>query len=322
MIEQVPALLAGDRRTAAKMISLIENDGPGKHELLKALYPHTGNAYIVGITGSPGAGKSSLTDQIITYLRKQGKKIGVIAVDPTSPFTGGAILGDRIRMNEHFLDKEVFIRSMGTRGSLGGLARATKEVLKVLDAFGCDFILVETVGVGQSELEIMTAADSTVVVLTPGAGDSIQAIKAGIMEIADVFAVNKADLEGADRVVTEVQVMLDLSSHTRPKGPASWRPPVIKTVTISGAGVEELVNAVFAHRAHLEESGRLTVERKARLKAELSEIIEFHIKDLIKEKVEKSGQWDVLLEQVISRTVDPHTAADQILEQGLLRGDC
>ncbi|MDD2421898.1 MAG: methylmalonyl Co-A mutase-associated GTPase MeaB, partial [Heliobacteriaceae bacterium] len=264
MIEQIPALLAGDRRIAAKMITLVENGGTGRYDLLKALHPHTGKAYIVGITGSPGAGKSSLTDKVITALRKQGEKVGVVAVDPSSPFTGGALLGDRIRMNDHYQDKDVFIRSMGTRGSLGGLARATKEVLKVLDAFGCTFILVETVGVGQAELEIMTAADTTVVVLTPGAGDSIQAIKAGIMEIADVFAINKADLDGADRVVTEVRAMLDLAEHTRLTR-LDWRPPVIKTVTMSNLGIEDLVEGIMAHRKFLEGSGQLREERKFRL---------------------------------------------------------
>ncbi|MBC9783923.1 methylmalonyl Co-A mutase-associated GTPase MeaB [Heliobacterium chlorum] len=319
MLDQVPALLAGERRVAAKMITLIENDGPEKQEVLKALHPHTGNAYIIGITGSPGAGKSSLTDQIISALRKRGKKVGVVAVDPTSPFTGGAILGDRIRMNDHYNDKGVFIRSMGTRGSLGGLARSTKEVLKVFDAFGCDFILVETVGVGQSELEIMTAADTTVVVLTPGAGDSIQAIKAGIMEIADVFAVNKADLEGADRVVTEVEVMLDLSQRSRSGGSQTWRPPVVRTVAMRSAGIEDLLDAILAHRNHLEASGQLNEERKNRVKLELSEIIEHHIKDLIRNKVVKSGLWDKLLEQVLERTIDPHSAAIDIVDKGLVR---
>ncbi|ABZ85279.1 lao/ao transport system ATPase [Heliomicrobium modesticaldum Ice1] len=313
MIDQIPALLAGERRVAAKMITLVENGGPEKQELLKALHPYTGKAYIVGITGSPGAGKSSLTDRLISGLRKQGKKVGVVAVDPTSPFTGGAILGDRIRMNEHYMDKEVFIRSMGTRGSLGGLARATKEVLKVLDVFGCDYILVETVGVGQSELEIMTAADTTVVVLTPGAGDSIQAIKAGIMEIADVFAVNKADLEGADRVVTEIEVMLDLGARTRPGAAQQWRPPVVRTVAMRDSGIDQLLAAIQKHRDHLETTGKLADERKQRIKLELREVIEHHIKDLIRNKVEKTGEWDRILDEVIQRTLDPHTAAEQVL---------
>ncbi|MBM7866824.1 methylmalonyl Co-A mutase-associated GTPase MeaB [Heliobacterium gestii] len=320
MIDQIPALIAGERRVAAKMITLVENGGPEKQELLKALYPHTGKAYVLGITGSPGAGKSSLTDRLISGLRKQGKKVGVVAVDPTSPFTGGAILGDRIRMNEHYMDKDVFIRSMGTRGSLGGLARATKEVLKVLDVFGCDYILVETVGVGQSELEIMTAADTTVVVLTPGAGDSIQAIKAGIMEIADVFAVNKADLEGADRVVTEIEVMLDLGARTRP-GTQEWRPPVVRTVAMRDSGIDQLLDAVQKHRDHLETTGKLADERKQRIKLELREVIEHHIKDLIRNKVEKTGEWDRILDEVIHRTLDPNTAAEQVLEKGLASGE-
>ncbi|KAB2952353.1 methylmalonyl Co-A mutase-associated GTPase MeaB [Heliorestis acidaminivorans] len=315
MIDQIPALLAGDRRVLARMITYIENDGEEKEDLLRELHHHTGKGYVIGITGSPGAGKSSLTDRVITELRKEGHKVGVIAVDPTSPFSGGAILGDRIRMNEHYLDKGVFIRSMGTRGSLGGLSRATKEVIKVLDAFGCDFIIVETVGVGQSELEIMTAADTTVVVLTPGAGDSIQAIKAGIMEIADIFVVNKADLPGVDRVVTEIEVMLDLGGYK--KGDQAWRPPVKKTVSTSGTGVDILVKEIKVHRQQMEKTGRLDLERQRRLRAEVSEIIEVRIKEMIRDQLGRSGQWDELLEGVISRTVDPYTAAHKILKEEL-----
>ncbi|QGG47277.1 methylmalonyl Co-A mutase-associated GTPase MeaB [Heliorestis convoluta] len=315
MVEQIPALLGGDRRVLARMITYVENDGEGKEALLRELHPYTGKAYVIGITGSPGAGKSSLTDRIITELRKGDYKVGVIAVDPTSPFTGGAILGDRIRMSDHYLDQSVFIRSMGTRGSLGGLSRATKEVIKVLDASGCDFIIVETVGVGQSELEIMTAADSTLVVLTPGAGDSIQAIKAGIMEIADIFVVNKSDLAGADRVVTEIEVMLDLGGYK--KGDQSWRPPVAKTVSINGKGVDELVQKVKAHRQHLEKSGRLDQERQRRLKAEVSEIIEERIKEMIRQQLGRSGQWNDLLEEVVARKIDPYTVASQIIKEEL-----
>ncbi|MCW2277150.1 methylmalonyl Co-A mutase-associated GTPase MeaB [Heliophilum fasciatum] len=320
MIEHVPALLAGDRRIAAKMISLVENNGDQKTEILKAIYPHTGKAYILGITGSPGAGKSSLTDQIISQYRQRGQKVGVIAVDPTSPFTGGALLGDRIRMNEHYTDRNVFIRSMGTRGSLGGLSRSTKEAIKILDAFGCDIIIVETVGVGQSELEIMTAADTTIVVLTPGAGDSIQAIKAGIMEIADIFAINKADLLGADRVVTEVEVMLDLAAHNHPQGSLPWRPPVVKTITVRNEGVDKLIKAVDSHHEYLNESGRFTTERQERLKAEFAEIMEHHIRDLIRNQLQKTGEWQALQDQVMGRTVDPHTAAEEILTKTFKKG--
>lgn len=209
----IEGILNGDRRMVARAISLIEDEASEKEGILSAIFPYTGKAYCLGITGAPGAGKRSLVDQLLVLLRRQGLKVGVIAIDPTSPFTGGAILGDRIRMQEHALDKGVFIRSMGTRGSLGGLSRATKDVVQVLDAFGKDIVIIETVGVGQSEVDIIKYADTTMVVLTPAGGDSVQTIKAGIMEIADVFVVNKADLPGADRTVSEISMMLDLGGR-------------------------------------------------------------------------------------------------------------
>ncbi|MGZ4134153.1 MAG: methylmalonyl Co-A mutase-associated GTPase MeaB, partial [Tumebacillaceae bacterium] len=245
----VQRILDGDKRAVARAITYIENDNPEKLDILRDLHPHTGNAYLVGLTGAPGAGKSSLTDRVIYHLRKQNLRIGVIAVDPTSPFTGGAILGDRVRMGNHALDPEVFIRSMGTRGSLGGLARATQEAIRVLDAYGCHVILIETVGVGQSELDIMHVADTTVVVLNPSAGDHIQTIKAGIMEIADLFAINKADLPGTDKTEREVQYMLDLLGHI------PWRPPVVRTISRENQGVKELWEKIEAHKAYLQQSG-------------------------------------------------------------------
>jgi len=309
MHELVQRLLTGDRRAAARIITLVENNSPDKEELLSGIFPHTGKAFILGITGSPGAGKSSLVDSLTAYFRKQGLSIGIIAVDPTSPFTGGAILGDRIRMQEHALDRGVFIRSMGTRGSLGGLARATKEAIKVLDAYGRDLIMVETVGVGQSELDIMAAADTTMVVLNPGAGDSIQTIKAGIMEIADVFVVNKCDRDGADKTAAEVEAMLDLGHGQNP----NWRPPVVKTSTLDGKGIPELVAAIDKHREFANSSGEFASRRAAQLKAEVTETVEHYLKELLWSKVGDSGEMSKLLEEGAERKLDPYTIARRIL---------
>ncbi len=309
MHELVQRLLDGDRRAVARIITLIENNAQDKEQLLRELFPHTGRAFVLGITGSPGAGKSSLADSLTSYYRKQGLTIGVIAVDPTSPFTGGAILGDRIRMQEHALDKGVFIRSMGTRGSLGGLARATKEAIKALDAYGRDIILVETVGVGQSELDIMATADTTMVVLNPGTGDSIQTIKAGIMEIADIFVVNKCDRDGADKMAAEVSAMLDLGHGQNP----NWRPPVMKTSTLDGRGIPELVEAVSKHREFAVSSGLFANRRAQQLKAEVTETVEHYLKELLWQKAGASGEMDKLLEDAAQRKLDPYTIARRIL---------
>ncbi len=304
----VEEILAGNRRSLARAITLVENELPGKQEVLKALFPHTGKAYVVGVTGSPGAGKSSLVDRLMAEIRQRGLTVGVIAVDPTSPFSGGALLGDRIRMQEHALDPGVFIRSMGTRGSLGGLARTTKEVIKVLDAAGKDVVLVETVGVGQSELEIMHAADTTVVVLTPGAGDVIQTLKAGIMEIADVFAVNKADLDGATKVVTEVQTMLELDRKRE------WVPPVVPTVSLTGKGVVDLLDAIQRHRAYLVTSGKLSAKRERRQGSEVLDLVLEQLKKMITEQILQSGEISQAMERVLRREGDPYTAAQEIIK--------
>lgn len=301
-------LLAGNRRALAKAITVVENGTEGKKELLAEIYPHTGNAYVVGITGSPGAGKSSLVDRLTEHIRKHyGLTVGIIAVDPTSPFSGGALLGDRIRMQDHVLDEGVFIRSMGTRGSLGGLSRATKEAIKVLDASGMDIILVETVGVGQSELDIMNAADTTVVVLTPGAGDIIQTLKAGIMEIADVFAVNKADLEGADRTVTEVESMLELDKER------DWTPPVVPVISLHNKGLDQLYQAILKHKEYLIESGQLAVHRQQRLKSEVVEVVLEQLKQKITREFKESGNFEEILEKVVKREIDPYQASEVIL---------
>lgn len=277
MQDLIQKVLSGDRRAVARAISLVENRAPERVEVMTQLASRTGKAYCLGITGSPGAGKSSLVDRLTAEYRKQGKSVGVIAVDPTSPFSGGALLGDRIRMQNHATDPGVYIRSMGTRGSLGGVSLATKETVKILDAAGFEIILVETVGVGQSELDIMKVADTTVVVLTPGAGDSIQAMKAGIMEIAHVFAVNKADLPGAKKVVNEIQATLEQVYHD-----ASWRPPVVETVTIDGTGTGKLVEAVEKHKVYLENAGELAKVRSQRAMGEVMEMLEYEIKERVR----------------------------------------
>jgi LAO/AO transport system kinase len=305
----VERILEGDRRAVARAISYIEDNHPEKTEMLQDLFPHTGKAFLVGITGSPGAGKSSFVDKLIGYLRKQGLTVGIIAVDPTSPFTGGAILGDRIRMQDHFLDEGVFIRSMGTRGSLGGLARATKEAVRVLDAYGKDIIIIETVGVGQSELDIMNIADSTAVVLNPGGGDTVQAFKAGIMEIADLFILNKADLAGTDKLFREVEQMLDLVKHDAP-----WRPPVVKTITLQNKGIDEVWQAFLDHKTYLEESGEGERRRASHLKEEVAEITEHEVHQLVARRL-RSEEYKGIMEKVSRRDLDPYEVAVQLLHQ-------
>jgi LAO/AO transport system kinase len=309
MQQLVAELLQGNRRAAARLISQVENDDPQKLDLLKEIYPHTGKAYVVGITGAPGSGKSSLVDCLLQQMRREGLSVGVIAVDPTSPFSGGAILGDRIRMQDHALDPGIFIRSMGTRGSLGGLSRATREAIQVLDAFGKDIVLVETVGVGQSEVDIVRTADSTLVVLTPAGGDSVQTIKAGIMEIADIFVINKADLPGAERTATEINAMLDMKSGI------PWRPPVMLTVSTRNEGINELWASLSRHRSHMKESGRLLEVRRQRVRRELTEQVEYLVKNQIWDQVKETIELDDLVEKIVRRRQDPYSAARDLLEE-------
>ncbi|HZK18580.1 MAG TPA: methylmalonyl Co-A mutase-associated GTPase MeaB [Clostridia bacterium] len=307
--ELLKRFYTGDRRALARAISLVEDEMPERNEILSDVYFKTGKAYILGLTGSPGAGKSSLVDQLVKLIRKRGETVGVIAIDPTSPFTGGALLGDRIRMQEHALDKDVFIRSMGTRGSLGGLSRTTKDVVKVMDAFGKDWVIVETVGVGQAELDIMHIADTTIVVLTPGAGDSIQAIKAGIMEIADVFAVNKCDLPGAERVVAEVETMLDLKAEKE-----DWEPPVVPVSTVTQEGLNNLLDNVIGHGDHLKQNGAFEDSRKKRSRAEALNIVDYRWRALVREHLNGPGYISDLLSDVMEKKTDPYTAADKIID--------
>jgi len=292
----------------ARLISLVETGGDAAIEALAALYPHTGRAYTVGLTGAPGAGKSTLTDRLVAHLRAQGDEVGVLAVDPTSPFSGGAILGDRVRMQDHATDPGVFIRSMATRGHLGGLALATPQAVRVLDAAGKPWILVETVGVGQVEVEIAAAADTTVVVVNPGWGDAVQANKAGLMEIADVFVVNKADRAGADDTARDLAQMLELG------GRREWTPPVVHTVATDGRGIVELWDAIRAHRAFLLAGDGLAQRRRARLRDEVRALALARLAARV-DAVCAGPAFDALMARVESREVDPIAAAIRLLAE-------
>jgi len=308
-LEIVERFLAGDRRAAARLISLIENDASQAPQLLAALYPHTGRAHIVGVTGSPGTGKSTLVGELTKKIRVRGEKVGIVAVDPSSPFSGGALLGDRIRMQELSTDEGVFIRSMATRGSLGGLARATGDVVKVLDALGQDLIFIETVGAGQSEVEIARAAHTVVVVVAPGLGDEIQAIKAGLFEIADIFVVNKADREGAEGAVATLNYPLDMNQTEGDR----WRPPILKTVAIRGEGVEALVDALKEHLGYLKESGQLELKNRQRSEEEVKRIVEEALLERLLSRL-KEGEWERMMLRIADRELDPYTAAEKLLE--------
>ena len=307
----VEQLRAGDARALARAISMVENRSPGWIELLKALFPHTGNALTIGVTGAPGSGKSTLVDQLARHYRKNKDKsdrtVGIIAVDPTSPYSGGAILGDRIRMQEHFADPGIYIRSMATRGSLGGLARTTSDVATVLDASGRDIILIETVGVGQDEVDIVRLADITVVVLVPGMGDDVQSIKAGIMEIADIFVINKSDYDGAERVEREIRAMQSLAARDD-----EWIPPVVKTVGSEGKGVQELAAAIADFEAYLRKEDRLRQRKIQHWQERLKEML----RDAILEKVRTrvgDGSLARYAEEITEHKRDPYSLVDEIV---------
>ena len=328
-------VVAGEVRAVARAMRDVDDRVPGFLDLLKELFPHTGKAFVVGITGNPGAGKSTLTDRLIEDLRKQDKRVGVICVDPTSPYTGGAILGDRIRMSRHASDERVFIRSVATRGHLGGLSRSARDMVRVLDAYGCDVVLVETVGVGQDELEITRTAHSTLVVMAPGLGDEVQAIKAGILETADVFAVNKADRDGADATVRDLELMIALGSETMVasgkrrghvvhgkqkvdviEGDAPsderWTPPIHKCVATRGEGIAELTAALFRHRAWLEGTPAGRARRLERLGEEVRE----SLREALIEEASSSlaGELDAMVGAVAERALVPYTAIERLLE--------
>lgn len=305
-------LLKGNRLALSKAITAIENEYDEATDIMKQIYPHTGHAYVLGITGPPGAGKSTLTDKIARAYRAEGKTVGIVAVDPTSPFTGGAILGDRIRMNGLTLDEGVFIRSMGTRGSLGGLSHKTADAVKAMDAFGKDIIIVETVGVGQSEVDIVKAADTTMVVLIPGMGDDIQAIKAGILEIGDLYCINKSDLDGADKLVREINMMLDLDTFM-----TDWRPPITKVIASQNEGIGDLVATIEKHRSYIEGNGELIRRRTKRTRDEMLDILSSNIGAYIKNKIVDSGRLDNYVESIKRHETDPYTVIGSVMNEML-----
>ncbi|MFD1830171.1 methylmalonyl Co-A mutase-associated GTPase MeaB [Streptomyces desertarenae] len=313
MAVDVPGLVEqarqGKPRAVARLISLVEGASPQLREVMAALAPLTGNAYVVGLTGSPGVGKSTSTSALVTAYRRAGRRVGVLAVDPSSPFSGGALLGDRVRMSEHASDPGVYIRSMATRGHLGGLAWAAPQAIRVLDAAGCDVVLVETVGVGQSEVEIASQADTSVVLLAPGMGDGIQAAKAGILEIGDVYVVNKADRDGADATARELNHMLGLGEARRP---GDWRPPIVKTVAARGEGVDEVVEALEKHRAWMEERGVLGERRRARAAREVETIAVTALRERIGD-LRGDRRLDALAERIAEGALDPYAAADELV---------
>jgi LAO/AO transport system kinase len=300
--------LKGEKPAIARVITKIENCTDPK--LLEDIFPYTGNAYYIGITGPPGAGKSSLVNAIVPKLLENNKKVGIIAVDPTSPFSGGALLGDRIRMNDLALNENVFIRSMATRGSLGGLASKTKDVALVLDAAGMDYILIETVGVGQVELDIAQVCDTTVVVLVPESGDAIQAMKAGILEVADILVVNKGDRTGADRLILEMKFAFELRVHN-----SDWHYPILKTTAIENIGIDELVTIIKSHKEYLEKSGKLEIERKNKFVIRINELIEEKIKTHLHEYVIDQKQLKKMIDKAYERKIIPHYIVDEIAKK-------
>lgn len=328
--DYVEKLLSGNKRAAARLMTMVENSIDVAAQIVEKIYPHTGNAYIIGVTGLPGSGKSSIINWLIQKYVDMGKKVGVVAVDPTSPFSGGALLGDRIRMKRNFSVRDVFIRSMANRGQLGGLARATNDVVKVLDVAGYDLILIETVGVGQSEVEIFKCAHTTVVLTVPGTGDEIQAIKAGLMEITDIFVVNKMDLTGADRKVANLEAMLDLEEnvrvdenrHTvtiaRTKG---WRPPIQKTNAVSGENIDKLIELIEKHRQYLSENELMDGRLNLKFKSEVLELIKYRMTQHVERLVYKNERIDEFIREIMDKKRDPYIVSEEILLKFIHMGE-
>ena len=304
---------AGDPRAMARAISLIEDEAAEGADLVREIYPRTGHAYLVGVTGPPGAGKSTLVDRLTADIRRTGQTVGIVAVDPTSPFSGGAVLGDRLRMQSHAADEGVFIRSMATRGHLGGLARATGDAALVLDAAGKDVIVIETVGVGQDEVDIVRTADVSIVTLVPGTGDEVQALKAGIMEIADIFVVNKSDREGADRLVAAVDANLSLAMFATD----AWRPPVLKTMATAGKGVAELLETIWAFKDHAQATEAM--RRHSRSEYRLRELVSQRFMDHLQREVLQAGELNTIVDRIAAREIDPYSAASDLLKRATTR---
>jgi len=313
-MDYVAEILQGSPLAVSRVITWLENEDERARVLMKEIYSHTGNAYILGITGSPGTGKSTLTDGVTWQLRNKGQTVGIVAVDPSSPFTGGALLGDRIRMTRHSADPGVFMRSMATRGYLGGLAQFTRGAVKVLDASGKNYVIIETVGVGQDEVDVMRVADTTCVVLVPGLGDVIQSMKAGIMEIADIYVINKCDRPGADQLFSEVRYRVDQDASIKDR---TWVPPVVRTVAVEGKGEDDLIEAIDAHRTYLEQSGKLLEKRRERTREETLQMIHHELFRIIRTRLAENSRIEHMVAAILDHSMSPYNVVEEVVSEWL-----